>query len=931
MSLSRILELGNKSLLTKVFVGLAVVTITVMGGYAGYQMYRTESSLHRNNAELHGVIVSGALSPLSVALWNYDNDIIASVSKSMFEHGEVQRVQVYRQPNGLPITALQRVSGTTDSKPIKFEGVPFEKLGIGIPANEAVEVEGNAGEISQKSLVVADGEATDHHRITGKLYYQKDKVSKLVGIVVVDYTSQMVLQYISHSKRVVVVFALGSTLVILLISFLFLAKSVIRPISTIAAASLEAAKGKFSLINSITTKDEIGVLAENFNYMMNEIRTNAENREHIIHFGREVSSQVTFHGISDVVRKAAVLFAGSDLKMEIYYSNLCFMNSGLRDGFYPLEKAQDAPDAQPLSIHKLEEVGRRAHATIKILDPRDSACLAVVVLDHDDKQVLEKATPNLRAICNNMASAITTVRLERTLQLLDRRTRELNTIFSNINQGICMVDSSMVVSPEYSKALETILHETNLRSRPFLDILLEKGNVSPDLKSQIQSCFLSAMGEDIMNFDLNSAILPRELTFVYDGFRSFVEVDWIPIAGSDNTVRSIMITLRDVTLIKQLNEQSEATQREMAMMHQVIGQSEDGFKRFMNSSKNYLEESIGLVKSGKLHGEEARLLKRDLHTLKGNSRALGFTFLTDEVQKVESDVAETLKKVAESPSESKNQIEPILERVAKLESALSAYQNLNDEISKRGGGGWNDKFDLVRAAAATCKETLDSMPKGTPQYERMSKTYRQLLAVDETRISTVIRSLGPLVVSLAKELGRKIPWFELKGDVDCVMDPEMTEAVSASITHLIRNSVDHGFTPELNGEIEVVAKWDKENPEFIYRDNGRGLNLEKIRKKAVAMGLLKANDKPVDDVQIAKLIFHSGLSTADKVTAVSGHGVGMDFVAKAGRDVHIEFTGPREGEFRKFEIHFGIVKEKILAVMPTQEATFQTTQQKVAA
>ena len=105
---------------------------------------------------------------------------------------------------------------------------------------------------------------------------------------------------------------------------------------------------------------------------------------------------------------------------------------------------------------------------------------------------------------------------------------------------------------------------------------------------------------------------------------------------------------------------------------------------------------------------------------------------------------------------------------------------------------------------------------------------------------------------------------------------------------MVRNSVDHGLEPEAErvaagktstGRVELRAFHQAGNIVIEIEDDGRGLNKEKLLKKAIDNGIVDANQELSDD-EIFKLVFHAGLSTAQKVTSVSGRGVGMDVVKK---------------------------------------------------
>jgi len=106
--------------------------------------------------------------------------------------------------------------------------------------------------------------------------------------------------------------------------------------------------------------------------------------------------------------------------------------------------------------------------------------------------------------------------------------------------------------------------------------------------------------------------------------------------------------------------------------------------------------------------------------------------------------------------------------------------------------------------------------------------------------------------------------------------------------HMVRNAADHGLeTPDQReqmdkpraGRIELKAYHHSGNIVIEITDDGRGLNKTKLMKKAVAAGIFAEGEQPAEQ-EIFKLVFHAGLSTAEKVTDVSGRGVGMDVVKR---------------------------------------------------
>jgi two-component system chemotaxis sensor kinase CheA len=136
----------------------------------------------------------------------------------------------------------------------------------------------------------------------------------------------------------------------------------------------------------------------------------------------------------------------------------------------------------------------------------------------------------------------------------------------------------------------------------------------------------------------------------------------------------------------------------------------------------------------------------------------------------------------------------------------------------------------------------------------------------------------------AKSLDKRVD-IESSGE-DMELDKMAVDQLSGAVTHLIRNAIDHGIEQpserERKGKSPVARlsiRASQENGRFslTIADDGRGLDKDKIIRKALQQGLITSSDAMSDD-QIYQLIFRSGFSTADQVSDVSGRGVGMDAV-----------------------------------------------------
>ncbi|HEY8345295.1 MAG TPA: chemotaxis protein CheA [Bacillota bacterium] len=149
-----------------------------------------------------------------------------------------------------------------------------------------------------------------------------------------------------------------------------------------------------------------------------------------------------------------------------------------------------------------------------------------------------------------------------------------------------------------------------------------------------------------------------------------------------------------------------------------------------------------------------------------------------------------------------------------------------------------------------------------------------------TRFPKVVRDL-------AKKCGKKIELHFIGEETE--IDKQIAEELVDPLTHLLRNSIDHGIEEieerkskgkDPIGHITLDAHQEGGHIVISVRDDGRGLNLEKIRNKAIQNGIIK-EEEVLGEEELTRLIFAPGFSTADQVTEVSGRGVGMDVVKTA--------------------------------------------------
>jgi len=187
---------------------------------------------------------------------------------------------------------------------------------------------------------------------------------------------------------------------------------------------------------------------------------------------------------------------------------------------------------------------------------------------------------------------------------------------------------------------------------------------------------------------------------------------------------------------------------------------------------------------------------------------------------------------------------------------------------------------LAEAGDARLLADLAQLSRNTAEVQRITMAMRMI------PIGQLFQRTARLVRDLSRKVGKEIV-LETSGE-ETELDKTIAEELTDPLLHMVRNSVDHGIeTPEeriaagkpRQARIYLRAYHQAGQVVIEIADDGRGLNREKILAKAIQNSVIE-KDAQLSDPEIYQLIFAPGFSTADKITDVSGRGVGMDVVRR---------------------------------------------------
>ncbi len=180
-----------------------------------------------------------------------------------------------------------------------------------------------------------------------------------------------------------------------------------------------------------------------------------------------------------------------------------------------------------------------------------------------------------------------------------------------------------------------------------------------------------------------------------------------------------------------------------------------------------------------------------------------------------------------------------------------------------------------------------TLQRNVAQLTRLTKELQNTsMALRMIPIKPTFQKMERLARDLARSCVKKVN-FATSGD-ETELDRTVVEEIADPLVHMVRNAMDHGLEPADErvaagkpefGSVHLCAYHQGSNIVIELRDDGRGINPDKVFKKAVEKGIIAPNAS-LSREEIFNLIFAPGFSTAEKVTAVSGRGVGMDVVKR---------------------------------------------------
>ena len=509
-------------------------------------------------------------------------------------------------------------------------------------------------------------------------------------------------------------------------------------------------------------------------------------------------------------------------------------------------------------------------------------------------------------------------KIQQNSALLKQKTADIQAMLQNIQQGMLTVVDGAVVHAEYSAYLEAIFETKDIAGRPVMELVFDHTDLNSDVRSQVDAAIHACIGEDAINFQFNQHLLVNEVAKTMgDGRVKTLDLSWSAITDENDTVMRLMLCVRDVTELRELAAEAGEQKSRLEMIGEILAVSQEKFHHFVETATGFVNENERIIRQH-MQADSAVLaeLFRNVHTIKGNARTYSLQHLTSIVHETERRY-DALRR--NDVGEEWNQ-EVLIADLERVKEAIERYRTINEvSLGRKDQGRHASVEHSLMVDRGHIQESLRLLEAADPVDVRSLLTmrdsvHRTLRILGTETIGEALSGVLESLPSLARELGKEPPIVHID-DNGYRVNRQVSSTLKNVFMHLMRNSVDHGIETAAarvaqgkaaQGTIAIEVGVGKGALQITSSDDGRGLALARIRDTAIERGWIDA-DAQLSDELVADLIFHPGFSTAEKVTEVSGRGVGMDavrdFLKRENGGIELRFTDDRRGaDYRRFQV-----------------------------
>lgn len=452
---------------------------------------------------------------------------------------------------------------------------------------------------------------------------------------------------------------------------------------------------------------------------------------------------------------------------------------------------------------------------------------------------------------------------------VEEKTKKVTTLLDNAGQGFLSFGCDFIVDEEYSiectkflgqkiagEDISDLLFKDETKKEFFKKTLIDTHELESDI---VKKSMLSLLPNEII---LNQRALKIEYKII------------------DTT--KMMLILTNISAQKKLEKKIKREQQILKMIVEIVSESDS----FYDTNKDY-EEFISTcqkyVQPNKSSLHNISEIYRTIHTFKGAFSQLYMNKVVEFLHSLESELSLMIKQNKHS-----NESLLALLETSDFKTSIQEEHNVIRDIL---GDEFLNSQNFVKISFQEVKTLQNKICTMFANERLETKQAKEIIddvrSLSHLKLLNLLKPYPHLVEQLAQRLEKEIYEVEIIGSDDVYVTDELKPFIK-SLTHVFRNSVDHGIElPEtrlINNKEEVgtiSCSFEEENEmiQIVISDDGAGLDKQKILSKALYEKIITpAESESMSNEAIYDLIFNEQFSTKDEVSDISGRGVGMNAV-----------------------------------------------------
>ncbi len=475
------------------------------------------------------------------------------------------------------------------------------------------------------------------------------------------------------------------------------------------------------------------------------------------------------------------------------------------------------------------------------------------------KSILVKSRDELGSLGRSFNSLLRMVQVSQSIleqqskdleSAVSERTKAIRTILDHVSFGLLICDEKLRVKAGYSKSCARIFKD----SREDLEGLSLPELLHLDRREadHFESLYLQIFDSDFLLGDLSVNQIPARFHFS----DSSIGLGGSVIHDETGRANAVLFCVADISNLVAAEEENTRNRGLIKMLS-----NRDSFRQFV------ADVHVGFSAIYEhFDRNNQSSIRHELHTLKGNMGVFDFVAIAAKIHHLED--------------------EAIIKRpeVVHIEEMFAAFLSEHTELLGLTYGTSEDESFVIPERLVDRIEAQALEAKNADDLQNIFKEFFGLIRLKRAR--TIFGPLDEAFSKLAARLGKQVR-LKIEGG-ETLVGIELT-GVFKSLHHLLRNALDHGIEPpelrypkEETGSIVMSVANDSQGLKITVADDGQGISREAVEKKALAKGLLTAKAlRGMSDSEVFSLIFLEGLTTAGRVTDISGRGVGMGAVKAA--------------------------------------------------